>query len=99
MLKPGNLALVIGGWHRQNTGKCVTLMKLVDPGEVVVSPEGEQFHNWTHNPVWLVNGDVITEFFSGRIIKGCALFRPHHLVPLEDPDLVVEKEKEFEHSN
>lgn len=83
-LKAGGLALVIG--NNPHTGKCVTLVSLVMPGQSFTNPlTGEnEFLSLAGAKCWLVTGDVWP--LVNRNERGWALFSPTLLMPIDGDD-------------
>lgn len=94
-LKAGGLALVVFAYDRSDIGKCVTLVKLMQPGETFNAPDGT-YSKWAGEfPVWLVTGDLFAGGMSDfRKCYGWAMFRPKSLMPIDesDPDAVDQRE-------
>lgn len=98
-MKSGDLCLIIGGRFSQaNTGKVCTLVQIITPKEVYISPDtGKEIRHVGSEEVWLVTGSNLVR--RVRLGKGewCfvtsphALHLPRHLMPLkgEDEDITI----------
>ena len=87
--KPGDLAIIIGGYVEANIGKIVTVIRLVTPGQrlaprVVYAGERE---------AWEVTGDLWTCDDDGVLLRpfgGTCCYREQFLKPLPG-DLIDEE--------
>lgn len=86
-LKAGGLALVVRSTDASDIGKCVTLVHMVQPGQLFTSPQG-QHCRWLeeYGPAWVVIGDVIQTVNGKVIMQGWACFEPRSLMPIDGDD-------------
>lgn len=86
-LKAGGLALVISSTDASDIGKCVTLVHIVQPGQLFTSPQGHHCR-WLekYGPAWVVIGDVIQTINGKVVMKGWACFEPRSLLPIDGDD-------------
>lgn len=87
-LKAGGLALVIMAADSSAIGKCVTLIRIVVPGEIFTAPDGTVCRWLKHYPpAWLVSGNLYagSKSDSGRYY-GWAIFEPRSLMPIDGDD-------------
>lgn len=85
-LKAGGLAMVIKSHDGDEVGRCVSLLRLIQPGEFFTAPDGTECHHSSkYKPAWLVTGNV-NPGTARPWLKGWAVFYPQHLLPIDGDD-------------
>ncbi len=104
--KVGDICIVIGGKHKENIGKRVTLVQWVNPGAflLIESPLGGLRHiSGRLTGAWIVEGENLLSTnihpFTGEenhIVSSVRGFREHLLMKIGDiePDVTLVEEKE-----
>lgn len=87
-LKAGSLALIVKSEATEDVGKCVTLVKLVSPGQTFVAPDGiECYFRNEFEKSWVVIGDIYAGEFNGKkVFYGWAIYPPERLLPIDGDD-------------
>lgn len=96
MFKEGDLALVINAKVTENIGKVVTIAKITTE-EIIWLDEHKFFFNGNRAVIGVVEGNLYWVDSNHDIIlyhKG--VFPINWLMPLTDPDQVIETTKELE---
>lgn len=96
-LKSGDLALIINDSVPEHIGKCVELVKLVQPQESYIPPVpySGMVNNSADVSVWVVIGDVHSTTYGGDRIEGFCQKCPSNLMPLRG-DFAPERQKSQE---
>ncbi len=96
MLKEGDLALVINARVTENIGKVVTITKITTE-EIIQLDEHKFFFNGNRSIIGVVEGNLYwNDFNHGIMLYHKGVFPINWLMPLTDPDQVIETTKELE---
>ena len=98
-LRSGGLALIIAG-SPETIGLVVVTEKMVNPGEIVITPCGKRFSNGGSQR-WLIHSEEIcVKLSDGTVIDDYCLIFPHMLMPIDGEDFSdeLQKEKELSHA-
>lgn len=95
--KAGDLALIVVDENPNRIGKCVELVRLVQPDEWYRPPVECDLlvNNTSGSAVWLVLGDVSCTTYGGQLIRGFCQKCPSRLMPLRG-DFAPERQKSQE---
>lgn len=101
-LKAGGLALVLDDIVPENIGKCVTLIRRLEPLDHFTTPDGRRGMMPSGYGVgWLCSGDLICIGTLSRSkldfkVKGWAIIPPKYLMPIDGDDFQREVEQQKE---
>lgn len=88
-LRPGGMALIIGGKEKELIGLCVTTEEFISPGSTSHGKyaDGCPVMNCLSSSKWVVTNSIIgTPDADGVISKGWALVSAGHLLPIDGDD-------------
>lgn len=91
--EPGKLALIVGASTPEGAayiGCCVELVEHV-PASTLIWFKGNGF--CTPADAWIVQGNVTMHLLDGSKMYGYAFYRQSHLMPLEDGQDTLKREK------
>ncbi len=96
MLKEGDLALVINATVKQNIGKVVTIINITND-KIIFTPEGHSKLNERRQVCCVIKGELISVDQWGMYATTVhGVFPIEWLMPLNNPDQVIETTKELE---
>jgi hypothetical protein len=85
--KPGDLALIIGGL-KENVGKMVRCIRLIEHGEIVQTRAGKHRINDTAHPTWAVDRLIRNMLTKDNVLVGyteAPVAFDRYLMPIRPP--------------
>lgn len=94
-LREGGLAIIIGG-NPETIGVVVTTLRIVNPGEIIVTPRGQRFSNGGSQR-WLIHSEALSITLpDGVTIDDYCLHFAHLLMPIDGEDFSDEDDRKKE---
>lgn len=94
-LREGGLAIIVGG-NPETIGLVVTTERLMPPGGIIITPQGQRFSNGG-SARWLIySKELCVKLSDGTVIEDYCLCFAHHLMPIDGEDFSHEGERHKE---